>query len=132
MVERVQERLRKLNDLSNYQIHNKIEMVDLGDGTARGILNSSDVHLNPYGIIHGGAMFGLADTVAGATLMYLDKQISTVTATVNYTAPGLITDQIIADAKVIKDGKTISVVEVKIYNQEDKILLSGQFTFYKS
>lgn len=129
---RDQKRLEKLNGLSLYQIHNNIEVIHLEKGHAKGILRAEDFHLNPYGIIHGGAMFSLADTVAGATLMYLDKQISTVTASVNYTAPGLITDEIIAESRVIKDGRTISVVDLVIRNQEEKVLLSGQFTFYKS
>ena len=129
LIHNIEERLSKLNSLSNFQIHNNIEV---GAGKARGIMRAEDFHLNPYGIIHGGAMFSLADTVAGATLMYVDKQISTVTASVNYTAPGLITDEIIADSEIIKDGRTISVVDIVIRNQEDKVLLSGQFTFYKS
>ncbi len=132
LIHNIEERLSKLNSLSNFQIHNNIEVTQVGAGKARGIMRAEDFHLNPYGIIHGGAMFSLADTVAGATLMYVDKQISTVTASVNYTAPGLITDEIIADSEIIKDGRTISVVDIVIRNQEDKVLLSGQFTFYKS
>ena len=43
-----------------------VEILDIGDGTAKGRLVLRDEHLNGVGIAHGAAVFTLADAVFAA------------------------------------------------------------------
>ena len=43
-----------------------IELLDVGHGTARARMRLSPQHMNGLGMVHGGAIFGLADFVFAA------------------------------------------------------------------
>ena len=45
------------------------EVFPESDGTGKGQLTVSECHLNPNGVVHGGALFTLVDTAMGASLM---------------------------------------------------------------
>ena len=44
------------------------EVFPESDGTGKGQLIVSERHLNPNGVVHGGALFTLVDTAMGASL----------------------------------------------------------------
>lgn len=46
--------------------HCGVEILDVGDGTAKGRLTLKSHHLNGVGIVHGAAVFVLADAVFAA------------------------------------------------------------------
>ena len=45
------------------------EVFPESDGTGKAQLIVSERHLNPNGVVHGGALFTLVDTAMGASLM---------------------------------------------------------------
>ncbi len=46
--------------------HCGIELIDVGDGWARAQMRIEDHHLNGVDVVHGGAVFSLADLVFAA------------------------------------------------------------------
>ena len=90
------------------------------------ITNSS---MNPYGMIHGGFIFGLADTAAGIAAYSLNKKSVTVSSNINYLH-ALKGNKIKASAKCLKQGRNISVFEVSIYDEDsDKVFVKADVTY---
>ena len=74
-----------------------------------------------HGFVHGGVLATLADTVAGYaafSLMPADSAPLTVEYKLNILRPGG-GDKLIAKGKVLKPGRSLSVVQADVYNVED-------------
>ena len=93
----------------------------------------SESSYNNMNIVHGGYIFGLADTAAGIAALSCvfegNVNIVTVDANINYFKPGK-GERLVAKANVIKPGKTLSVVEVEIYNDNNDMVAKSTMTFY--
>lgn|SRR5574341_557719 len=85
----------------------------------------------PYGFMHGGAIAGLADTVAASAIYTLldvkDKMVS-IEMKVNYLAP-VTKGKIVANAKVIHKGKKTAVTDVEIKNSDGELCAKGIVTY---
>lgn len=92
-----------------------------------GIITQSS--LNNLKIAHGGYIFGLADTAAGIAAMTNGGNVVTVNSNINYISPAK-GNKIKAIATSIKNGKIISVYEVKIYDEKDKLISTATISFY--
>ena len=66
--------------------------------------------LNPYGIAHGGFIFGLGDTVLGMAASATGRPAVTLNSTINYLRPAK-SEYIIAKAELIKAGKTLLMLD---------------------
>ena len=60
------DRVKEFSEKDAFARHCGVEMLDIGDGTARGRLAVQPRHLNGVGIVHGAALFTLADSVFAA------------------------------------------------------------------
>lgn len=58
--------VKEYNDKDAFARHCGVEIIDIGDGTAKGQLVLKPKHLNGVGIVHGAAVFTLADAVFAA------------------------------------------------------------------
>ena len=85
--------------------------------------------LNPAGIVHGGFMFGLADTTAGVLAHSLIGPSVTLNSTIDYFHP-VTGNKIEANAKCIKKGSKISVFDVSIFNDKNEIVARSTITYY--
>lgn len=86
--------------------------------------------LNPYNTAHGGFIFGLADTAAGIAAHSFGRNAMTVNANIEYLH-AITSKKIKAEAKCIKNGKTISVFEVYITDLErDRIAAISTVTYF--
>lgn len=85
--------------------------------------------MNHLGIVHGGYIFGLADTTAGIAAMSEGRNVVTIDSNISYfkQAKG---NKITAIAKPLKIGKTISVYEVTINNEQNDLLAKATITYY--
>ncbi len=89
----------------------------------------TDTSKNPFGIAHGGFIFGLADTAAGIAAMTDERTALTVNSNIDYLKPGK-GDKFIAKATAIKSGKSISVVEVLIYDSDLELISKASVTYF--
>lgn len=87
--------------------------------------------LQHTGLLHGGVINALCESAGGyATLTVLPegKVIIGVECKVNFLRP-VTSDKVIAVAKVIKQGRTLVVVDVEAFNEgSDKIAAKAIFT----
>ena len=85
--------------------------------------------LNPYGIVHGGVLFGLADTAAGLLAAMNEKTVVTMNSSFNFINPTK-EGKLFAISRIIKDGKTVGFYEVKIVDENDKIIANALINMY--
>jgi acyl-CoA thioesterase len=107
------------------------ELDSIGDGKATMSLRVMDRHLQIHGVVHGGILASLADT-AGAMAAYplLPKgtRLATVEMTINYLEP-VDRGPIIAEARVLRLGRTLAVSECEIKDAEGKLAAKSLLTF---
>lgn len=75
-------------------------------------------HLNPYGMVHGGAIYSLADTACGlavASIVRYEKKFVTAEMKINYLEP-VTEDQLVCYGKVLREGRVIPV-EAEVFNK---------------
>ena len=107
-----------------------VEVTEVGDGHARGHLPVDDRLRSSNGgaAVHGGATYALADTVGGAAVISLSRDVSpTVDMRIDYLAP--VTDDIYATADVIRYGSSLAMVQINLYDEADTRVATAKGTY---
>ncbi len=107
-----------------------VELLSAGDGKARIRLVVGDAVQNINGTLHGGAVATLVDDAGTLAIMTADREGRPGVSTdlnVSFFAPG--TGAVIAEATVLKSGKTLAFVTVDVRREEDGVLVAqGRMT----
>lgn len=107
-----------------------IEFVSAENGNSKIKMLIDKNVLNPYKIVHGGAIFTLADTAAGAAAISFNSAYVTMDSYMNFMQPG-VGKELIANAKTSYKGDETCVVDVSITNDEEVLIAKGMFTMFK-
>jgi acyl-CoA thioesterase len=97
------------------------EVFPESDGTGKAQLIVSERHLNPNGVVHGGALFTLVDTAMGASLMQrLDEReiCATLQISMNFLRAVVSCDVVECEARVVNKGRRFANVRGELYVQE--------------
>ncbi len=118
-VERLREALR-----GTLPGHLGVEVLDVGEGTARGRLPLERRHLHPGGFVHSAAIACLADSVAAwATITVLGggEGFSTIEFKSNFFS-AVSSGTLIAEARVLHRGKRTVVLESQVVDHEGRFI----------
>lgn len=129
MEENMQALMERLNSSSQFLQSNDMRVTEVRHGFAKVEMIIDEQILNIHGFVHGGALFSLADTVAGAASFATGRDSVTLTGTINYIKPGR-GGKLIGIAQEISSGKTTGVYEVFIFNDENVLLSRATFTMF--
>ena len=124
-----QQSFETLVQANRFAAHNGIQLRQVELGKAEAVLEMGPNSVNPYGRIHGGALYTLADCAGGMACRTDGRRYVTLDGTLHFIRSadhGTIT----AAASVIHRGRTTSVVGVRITDQDDTLLATGDFTFF--
>lgn len=78
---------------------------------------------------HGGPIAAVIDTVGDFALAYLvGKPLPTVNFRVDYLRPAINTD-LVAVAKVRRNGKSVGIADVDVFNEAGVLLAIGRATY---
>lgn len=103
-----------------------IRGISLSDGEITVAMPASGWLLNALGVIYGGSLALLADaaiTVATATIVPPATAFSPLDLKINYLRPVFPTDgELIAKARLVHQGRTITVVTCEIVNASGKVV----------
>jgi len=108
----------------------KIEEVK--DGYARLTMNLEEKHLQFLKSVHGGAIASIADSAAAwATAASADfkKAPLTVEMKINFLAP-VKSGQLIAEARIVHKGRTISLSDVEVKDDNGRLVAKSLVTYY--
>lgn len=95
---------------------------------AEGIMHVTPELRNPFGSVHGGCLFALADSVAGHNIAAAGRLSVTLNGSVNFLHPAL-GEEVRCRSRIRKLGKKISVIEVEAEDEQGVLLFTGSFTF---
>lgn len=99
--------------------HLGLRVVELRAGYARLEVENRQHLMQPAGVMHGGASFGLADTAVAAALATLYEEgtlLLTIEMKINYLEP-IPAGRVIAEAFVLRASKRSAYAEVDIWAQ---------------
>ncbi len=121
--------LKAFADRDGFTKNNNINILEIEDNYAKLEAEITDISMNPNGTVHGGLLFGLADTAMGIAACTNGRNVCTLNSQIDYLRPGL-KGKLIAIAEKIKVGKTVSVYRCNIYDDKDKHIASCTGTYY--
>ena len=122
--------VEKVFDKPGFYQYNGFSIVDIVVGESA-ILKATitDNSLNPYGIIHGGLIFGLGDTAMGVVAKSTGRSAVTISSSINYLKPS-IGEYLIAKASMIKNGKTTCYLRCDFYDMKDQLVATMDGNYY--
>ncbi|MDR1616746.1 MAG: hotdog fold thioesterase [Syntrophomonadaceae bacterium] len=89
-------------------------------------------HLQPFGLMHGGVSGVIAETVASlGSLQFIDQTISNIVGielNMNHIRSAYPGNVLTAVGQPVHAGRKILVWEIRIYNEEEKLVCSSRCT----
>ena len=130
MEKETMEQLRtRLNSSSQFLQSNDMQVIEVREGYAKVEMTIDEQILNVHGFVHGGALFSLADTAAGAASFATGRDSVTLSSSINYIKP-VTGGKLIGIAQEISRGRTTGVYEVFIFNDSETLLSRATFTMF--
>jgi acyl-CoA thioesterase len=117
-----------LND--RFAAHVGIELLEMAPGRAKAKLEIHDHHLNAVGVVHGAAIFSLADLVFavasnshGTVALGINVSISYMTAARGGT--------LVAEAEEVSINPKLATYLIRILDEEQTLIALFQGTVYR-
>ena len=120
-----QERIRK----NAFMLHNHIELESVERDRAVFELDIRPESCNPYGMVHGGAIYTLADNATGTAAHSDGRYYVTQTSALHFLR-NQSRGTVRATAWVRHRGKSTVLTSVDITSEDGKLLATGEFTFF--
>ena len=117
-----------VNRPGQFSCENGILVTHVEPGLARGVLRAGPNSLNPHGMVHGGAMATLADTVGGCCACSTGGRCVTCSSTLEFLRPAQ--GDLFCEATPKKLGHQLSVIQIVITDTRKKMVATGTFTFF--
>ena len=124
-----QEKPDELNARCAYNRHNGIVITDISDELCVVEGELVPQTMNPLGMAHGGFVYSLCDVAAGALVRQFEPNFVTLSASINYLRPSQGT-RLRAEGRLVKKGRTVSVVDTFVYDDQDRLTARGSFEIY--
>lgn len=119
-----------VNSPRQFSYENGMIVTCIEPGLARGELHAGPGSVNPHGMIHGGAMAALADTVAGCCACSTGGSCVTASSSMEFLRPAR--GDLFCQAVPKKLGRQLSVVAVTITDPDGRAVATGTFTYFMS
>ena len=118
-----------LND-DKFALHAGIELLEVKSGTAKVRMEIKQFHLNGVGLVHGGALFTLADFAFAAAANSHEEVAVAINASISYLK-GIKTGTLYAEAEEISNSRKISVYTIKVTDEAGRLIAMFQGMAYK-
>ncbi|MDF1719578.1 MAG: PaaI family thioesterase [Minwuia sp.] len=104
-----------------------------GQGTSTLELDARDDLMNPHGVVHGAALYALADTGMGAALygsLVKGESCATINCAISYFR-GVTTGTITCTTRVTNKGRSVATLQSEIWNDGKLVATAnGQFSIF--
>lgn len=120
---------RKRMERNAFMLHNYMELESVETDRAAFTLQIRPESCNPLGMVHGGAIYTLADNAAGTAAHTDGRFYVTQTSSLHFLrnqSQGLVR----ATAQVRHRGKSTVLTAVDITGEDGRLLATGEFTFF--
>ena len=124
------EQIRSFLSKDQFARHNGIELLDCSKGTARAKMEIKDYHLNGVGIVHGGAIFALADFVFAAASNSHGTVAVAINASIWYVKAAS-EGTLFAEAEEVSLQPKLATYSINVTNEDREIIASFQGMVYR-
>ncbi|NLH01609.1 MAG: PaaI family thioesterase [Clostridiales bacterium] len=118
-----------MNSVPDYNYHNGIKLIEIADNYAACKVDLNPNTMNSQGIAHGGIIFAICDVAAGFAAAFIARPLVTQGGSINFLRPAT-GSYLIAKAEPVKIGKTVSVVESRAYDDQNRLVAQATFTLF--
>lgn len=129
MEQTVLDQFKKKEQANRFVTYNHIEMVLIEEDHAIFRLNIRPESKNSYGMVHGGAIYAMADNACGFAAHTDGRNYVTQTSALHFLR-NQSEGEIQADARVRHRGRSTCLVAVDLLGEDEKLLATGEFTFF--
>lgn len=110
--------------------HLGIKIIQAGDGRSEAEMLAGEKHLNSLGIVHGGAIFSLADTAFAAASNSRGVTAVAVNVSISYCKAAQ-KGRIYAKAREISLNRRLATYLVEVYDDLNNLIALFQGTVYR-
>ncbi len=110
--------------------HSGIELLDIGKGYAKAKMAINDSHLNGVNLVHGGAIFTLADLVFAAA----SNSHGTVAVAINasiWFVKAAKQGTLFAEAKEVSCNPKLATYSIRVTDDSDELVASFEGMVYR-
>ncbi|HPR41725.1 MAG TPA: PaaI family thioesterase [Candidatus Methanofastidiosa archaeon] len=124
------DKLKKIFSNDNFVKHCDMELLDAYGGYSKVRMKLGDQHANFFGTVHGGAIFGLADTALGAAANAYGTLSVAIGCNIHYMKAAR-TGCLTAIAEEVSLNHNIATYTVTIYDDEEDVVAIFQGMVYR-
>ncbi|HEX4949128.1 MAG TPA: PaaI family thioesterase [Blastocatellia bacterium] len=109
------DKVKAISDTIPYLRHLSIELLDAGEGWVKMKMTFRPEFLQPF-VVHGGAIYSLADAAAAHALMTIvapKEMMTTVEQRINFLK-GVKQQDLFCEAQIVHLGKTLAYADVTV------------------
>lgn len=99
-----------------------MEIVEMAAGYAKVVMTVREDMVNGHGTCHGGIIFSLADSSFAFAYNSQNQSAVAASCTIDYLRPAFKADKLTAVAEVVHQGRRTGVCQVRVSNQDNKLL----------
>lgn len=122
--------LKRFVENDSFARHLAIEMLEYGDGTARAAMDVRACHLNSAGILHGGAIFSLADAVFSAASNSRGNLAVATNVNISFFK-AISSGRLTAEASEIALSPRLATYLMEVRDESGDLVASLQGTVYR-
>ena len=122
--------LKRFMEADAFARHLGIEILDCGEGRARARLQVGEQHLNSAGILHGGAIFSLADAAFAAASNSHGTLALAITVSVSFLE-AVSGGTLIAEVREVARNPKLATYLMDVKDEDGRLIAHLQGTVYR-
>lgn len=122
--------IKKFFENDRFAEHCGIELLEVGDGQARARMKIEDCHLNGVNVVHGGAIFTLADLAFAAASNSHGTVAVAINASIWYVKAGL-EGTLFANAREVSLNPKLATYSIDVTDDAGEIIASFEGMVYR-
>jgi acyl-CoA thioesterase len=111
-----------------------LQVTKRDEGHSRTVLEATEELTNPYGVVHGAAIYAMADTGMGAALATSvgeDERMATIEIKISYLRP-VIEGTLTCETTVLNRGRSVAYLESDVGNEGRLVAqATGSFSIFE-
>jgi len=100
----------------------ELRLLELTPGYARVSIKLTPEHENFNGFVFGGIIMSVADQAFGYAVNSVKRPNVASQFNIHFIAAARIGDELIAEGRVLKSGRRVSIAEMTVTNQDGKLI----------
>lgn len=122
--------IEKSNKPGNLTRDLGLRVTEVSDGVAEGVMEFTANSINPRHLVHGGALFGVMDQMAGIAACTTGYGVVTINGSIDFLRSAAPAEPLQCRATVIKPGRRFIATEAVIISEKTgKMVAKGSFTY---